>query len=151
MNDSEALKKISDAFSATPRPEHFTDYRHCPECAEHDELLRSRNLETLSLADVGNIGWDPMCFVTDEGFKYWMPALARLALKPETEQGGWYLPQLLPYLDEAKLSYRLAGASQQQRNAVAHFLVHIKDTRPELVGVYGVEEELKLAIARLVN
>lgn len=148
MNDSEALKKISDAFGTTPRPEHFTNYRHDPECAEHDELLRSRNLETLSLADVGNPGWNPICFVTEEGFKYWMPALARLALEPETEQDDWYLPQLLFHLNNrGRSNYHLAAASPQQRNAVMQFLVHIEDTRPAaLLDKYAVKEELKLTI-----
>ena len=148
MNDFEASKKISDAFGEMPRPEHFTNYRHCDECEEHDELLRSHNLETLSLADVENPGWNPICFVTEEGFKYWMPALARLALEPEVgPPNGWYLPQLLFHLNHKGTSNRhLAAASLQQRNAVAQFLIHIEDTRPALVNKYGVEEELKLTI-----
>ena len=159
MNDLEALKKINDAFGATPRPEHFTNYRHCPECAEHDELLRSRNLKTLSLADVGNPGWDPICFVTNEGFKYWMPALAKLALEPETEQYDWYLPQLLFHLNDrgkpnnyrGKSKRYLADASPQQYNAVTQFLIYIEDTRPELVDKYGVKEELKDTIDLWAN
>ena len=54
------------AFLAEPLPDHFTDYTHCCECAEHDELLRARDRETLALEDVGNAGWDPICFVTAE-------------------------------------------------------------------------------------
>ena len=145
MNDLEALKKINDAFGATPRPEHFTDYHHCPECAEHDELLRSRNLETLSRADVGNVGWDSIYSVTYQGFEYWMPALARLVLEPEIEQYDWYLPQLLFHLNDR------GAASPQQYNAVTQFLVHIKDTRPALIDKYDVKEELKNTIDLWAN
>lgn len=56
------------------RPEHFTDRNHCCECADHDDLLRSRNIDSLTIDDLGNPGWDPICFVTDKAFFYYFPA-----------------------------------------------------------------------------
>jgi hypothetical protein len=67
MNDDAILSVVAAAFDECQRPKHFTDYTHCCECAEHDVLLRSRNRGTLTVADVGNPGWDPLCFVTNEG------------------------------------------------------------------------------------
>ena len=63
-SDKTVLTKIIDAFASVAKPEHFTDYNHCEECAEHDELLRSRNRFSLQFADVGNPGWDPLCFTS---------------------------------------------------------------------------------------
>ena len=77
INDDEILSVVTQAFGECHRPEHFTNYTHCCECAEHDDLLRSRDRVTLSIADVGNAGWDPICFVTNEGFQYYLPALVR--------------------------------------------------------------------------
>jgi hypothetical protein len=62
MTDAEVLSALGVAFAGCERPEHFTDFQHCCECAEHDELLRSRDLDTLRVEDVGNPGWDPLCF-----------------------------------------------------------------------------------------
>ena len=72
------LTEAEEIFGSTPRPEHFTNYRHCCECAEHDETLRSATPETLSYESV-RPGWDPLCFVSPQGFQYYFPALVRLA------------------------------------------------------------------------
>jgi hypothetical protein len=64
MADTEALGILDAAFGPCPRPEHFTNDKHCEECAEHDELLRNRDRDTLTVADVGNPSWDPICFIT---------------------------------------------------------------------------------------
>jgi hypothetical protein len=47
------------------------------------------------MAELGNAGWDPICFTTDEGYRYWLPALARLALLP----GDYYVDQFLFHLE----------------------------------------------------
>ncbi|MTW23069.1 hypothetical protein [Allochromatium palmeri] len=92
------LLRIDAAFGTVPRPEHFTNYLHCEECAEHDGLLRARDRQTLSLADVGNPGWDPLCFITPEGLAYYFPTLARLALAEPDTLYGWYADQFLFHL-----------------------------------------------------
>lgn len=65
--DGDILTGIDAAFCGIGRPEHFTNFTHCEECAEHDELLRMRDRETLCLEDVGNPGWDPICFCSSSG------------------------------------------------------------------------------------
>ncbi len=55
-SDAEILEQVKQVFSTAQRPEHFTNYTHCEECAEHDALLRSRDLDTLAIEDVGNVG-----------------------------------------------------------------------------------------------
>jgi len=92
------LSRIDAAFGAVPRPAHFTNHRHCEECADHDGLLRARDRQTLSLADVGNPGWDPLCFITPEGLAYYFPTLARLALAEPDALYGWYADQFLFHL-----------------------------------------------------
>src|SRR5260370_33319542 len=94
-SDAQALEAIQQAFATCPRPRHFTNYTHCPECAEHDEVLRSRDLQTLCIEDVGNPGWDPICFISPEGFAYYVPALMRLALSQPGEPYGWDGQQFL--------------------------------------------------------
>lgn len=37
----------------------------------------ARDLDTLKLEDVGNLGWNPICFITPVGFRYYFPAFAR--------------------------------------------------------------------------
>jgi hypothetical protein len=140
--DSEVLDCIDAAFWSSPRPQHFTDFTHCCECAEHDELLRSRNRESLGIEDVGNPGWDPICFVTAEGFAYYFPSLARLALASPAGPGGWYGPQLLFHLSyQAEDNRRYQGCTPAQRIAVARLLQHLIDSRSTLIDDYRASDD----------
>jgi hypothetical protein len=39
------------------KPEHFTNYRHCCECAEHDATLLAYDVNTIGVEQLGNPGW----------------------------------------------------------------------------------------------
>jgi hypothetical protein len=122
--EAELLLAVQRAFAAVPRPEHFTDYRHCCECAEHDATLRGATPASIGLADLGNPGWDPICFVTVEAFHYYLPALARLALGRGRD---YYLDQLLFHL--CWPPERIARLSAAQRHALRRLLEHVFNTR----------------------
>jgi hypothetical protein len=146
-DDTSVLEKVRAAFAECPRPEHFTNYTHCEECAEHDDLLRSRDQDSLQIADVSSPGWDPLCFVDPIGFGYFFPALARLALAEPDSEYGWYPQQLLFHLTyEGAGNRHLRGFSPDQRRAVAALLQHIAKTRSHLADEWLCTEELMSAI-----
>jgi hypothetical protein len=146
-DDASVLGEVRAAFGACRRPEHFTNYTHCEECAEHDELLRSRDNDTLRIADVGNPGWDPLCYVDPAGFGYFFPGLARLALAEPDPEYGWYPQQLLFHLTyEGAGNRHLRGFSRDQRRAVALLLRQIAETRPRLADEWVCSNDLMFAI-----
>lgn len=142
MTDAEALELVTQAFRSCVRPEHFTNFEHCGECAEHDETLRSREIESLAIEDVGSAGWDPMCFVTPQGFIYYFPALARLALTEPTYKFGWYgnifFGQLI---SNGPRNERYMLCTPEQRSSVAAFIQHIIETRPALIDEHCAPED----------
>ena len=145
-NDAAVLGEVRAAFAQCEPPQHFTDYTHCEECAEHDELLQSRENETLRIADVGNPGWDPLCYVDASGFAYFFPGLARLALADPDPQYGWYTQQLLFQLTYQGVENRhLLGFDADQRRAVAALLRHIVETRSRLSDDWLCSNELRFA------
>jgi len=140
--DEKALTSIDDAFGPVERPEHFTNFDHCCECAEHDELLRSRTRETLNIEDVGNHAWDPICFTSPQGIAYFFPALARLALADPTYAQGWYGDQLLFHLYSGfKENGFYQFCNGRQRVAVAEFLTHLIESRTSLIEEYADTDE----------
>jgi hypothetical protein len=146
-SDTQILETIQQAFTPCPRPPHFTNHLHCSECAEHDEELRSRDVQTLRIEDVGNPGWDPICFVSPEGFAYYVPALARLVLAQPDASYGWYGQQFLFHLGSyGPRSERLRACTPEQRRSVVGLLHHILDTRAELVDSYRCADDLFSAI-----
>jgi len=111
-----------------PKPEHFTNYRHCCECAEHDATLLACDIDSISLQQLGNPGWDPLCFVSSEGFLYYLPALIRITLDTMATPQDRYLDQLLFHLMRNGKDHDLVRAcSLEQCVFVAEFLAYLID------------------------
>ena len=129
-NDEEILRLIDSVFAKCQRPEHFVDFPQGLEGEDHDLLLRSRDKATLSLGDVGNIGFDPLCFINAEGFAYFFPTLARLALIEHSRTHDWYAPQLLRHLIRQGGENRfLLAFTPQQRRVVCRFVEYLVESR----------------------
>lgn len=144
--DPEIIDLVGTAFGTEPRPAHFTDYTHCCECAEHDDLLSARDILSLSLEDVNNAGWDPICFITAEGFRYYLPALVRLALESAAPY-NWYLPQLLFHLiSDGPQNRRVSCCTRPQQQVIVVFLWHVVESRPDLIRAYEIERDMESAL-----
>ncbi|MGC4056029.1 MAG: hypothetical protein QM757_45050 [Paludibaculum sp.] len=141
------LELVNHAFASSARPEHFTNYRHCEECQEHDALLRARNVDNLAVEDVGNAGWDPICFISPEGFTYYLPALARLALADKIGPQGWYGPLFLFHLSSkgGEAAY-VRHLTREQQQAVAAVLSCILEAHWDRVVDHSCENQLQSAI-----
>ncbi|THU05198.1 hypothetical protein E9531_01180 [Lampropedia puyangensis] len=115
---------IDLAFGDIPKPAHFTDHTHCPECADHDQNLRSHQRESIPRDALGCPGYDPITFCSPDGVAYYMPALVRYALAPSHfDDREWYGEQLLYFLGNDSNTVRHFNPQQKQALlAVVHFL-----------------------------
>jgi hypothetical protein len=120
-SEASIVEAIRAAFANTPRPTHFTNASHCEECAEHDSTLLAHTPDTITLEQVGNPGWDPICYVDTQGYHYYMPGLVRLALGRGSE---FYLGQFLSHLSPS----RIEAFNPDQRLAMLAFLEYERDT-----------------------
>ncbi len=146
MDLTEIYERVEWAFSAAPRPEHFTDFKHCEECADHDETLRAFDRDTIGLAQLGNPGWDPMCFVLPGAFQYYFPAMVRLTI--DSQGSDSYLDQFLfhiTYDGEDSRFFRLF--SNPQRKVTLEVLRYIRANMAELIREWDFESDLEEAIA----
>ena len=124
------IKEAEKRF-AVKKPRHFTDYEHCPECADHDETLRNCSIDQIGMQELGNPGWDPMCFCSAEGIEYYYPALVRLSLETATN-GDFYFDQLLFHLEYGGKENRFfRHCSAAQKEFVADFIEHMIATWPD--------------------
>lgn len=119
-------KQQAKLIFKVPKPAHFSDYRHCCECAEHDQTLLLFDVDSIGLAELGNPGWDPLCFSSAEGLIYYLPALIRLTLDTMDNPQESYLDQMLFHLIYDGPGNRLFSAcSKEQREFVAAFLEYL--------------------------
>ncbi len=136
------LDEIAAAF-AVPRPDWFCDASHCCECAEHEAELRRHDLDSLDFAAVGSAAWDPICFIKNpDGFKYFMPALARLACA-----GGddYYLDLFCNQLRPD----RIETFTERQRAAVEALIYQLSEVLGPQIEQYGDYPELEWSLRRL--
>lgn len=124
----EFLHRASEVFSKVQRPEHFTDYQHCCECAEHDNTLAAYSPDTITREALGHAGWDPMTFATDSGFRYYLPGLIRMALIQAGDD--YYVDQFLSQLiRDGPRNSRWCACTTEQRTVVRDALLLLLEQR----------------------
>jgi hypothetical protein len=133
------LHHIDQAFGMAPRPQHFTKFDHCEECAEHDRMLRSRTVKTITRTDLGTLGWDPINFTTDQGWAYYFPALARFAVMPPIwRDRGHYAIFLANDLSHRRFDF----CARDRRHAVAGLIEWIATNEEQLSGGHSLSHGL---------
>jgi len=124
MSKQELTRRTEMLFGHETRPEHFTNHRHCCECAEHDATLQAHTPQTITLAELGSPAWDPVCFMTDVAFRYYFPALVRLVLDGTGDT--YYADQFLFHLAyDGQRNRRWQAFSPDQRALVVDVLEYL--------------------------
>jgi hypothetical protein len=88
------LEDARKIFAIT-RPEDFGDFDHRQECAEYNQILKSKDLDNISSGDLEP--HSPMYFCSDVGKKLYIPALIRICLENSGEH--FYFSDLLDILE----------------------------------------------------
>lgn len=142
-----AIDDVDTAFGAVEKPEHFCNFLHCEECEDHDLLLRKRDRTSITVEDVGNPCWDPIDFISPQGMAYYMPALARLALRKPTPEHGWYGERLIFHLTYGGASNAFLNfCDPMQRNAIVALLTEMLSFGRNLQERLSDPEEVAQAI-----
>lgn len=122
------MKRQAGVIFKVSKPEHFTNHRHCCECAEHHETLLAHNVDSISISELGKPGWDPLCFSSAEGILYYMPAMIRLTLDTINTMEEMYLEQLLFHLTyKADENRVLKACGEEQRKFIARFFDYLNE------------------------
>ena len=142
-SDSEALADVDAVFGPVPRPPKFTDHPYCSECEDHDETLQAHTRESLTANEIGSPAWCPITMITPDAFRYWMPALARLALEPEDPTWGWTGELLIQshLRRNGPRNDRWEACSPEERACIARFIEHLIYTRGEIIERYDMQHE----------
>ena len=114
----------SKALFTIQKPEHFTNFSHCEECEEHDQTLIHSSIDEIGMAELGNPGWDPICFCSVKGKIYYMPSFIRLSI--ETMSDDFYFSQFLFHLEyDGKDNALFHVCNPSQRQFIASFVEYV--------------------------
>lgn len=149
MTATQIVGEAYRAFATFKRPEHFTDHTQSPEAAEHDQTMRSRPLSAIGVVELGNPGWSPIPFLTEEAYGYVMPRLIELAVSSSVERPGEsfvfaYLLALTPAPEHRKLD----DFTREQTAVVLESLHYMRDHMASIVEWQCCEDDLAEAITR---
>jgi len=136
MTKDETMAEVRDAFCDRPRPGTFIRGTcSCDECLEHEETMQSFTPDNMSLDKLGNPGWDPICFASEEAFAYLMPGLVSLVLEHPDD----YVQQFLFHLEDAD---RIAAFTRKQAQVLVRVLDHLTLECAEALDINRVVDEL---------
>ena len=139
------IEEATEVFGKVPRPEHFTNHSHCCECAEHDEVLQKFTPDTINREALGHAGWDPMTFATETGFRYYLPALIRMALTKKDDE--YYIDQFLSQvIRDGPRNSRWLACTREERAIVLEALHALLEERTEEVDNWLDADRLMQAI-----
>lgn len=142
MQPESAIAAVKEIFRPVPRPGEFIwGTCYCEECVEHNETLAAHTPDTITLAQLGNAGWDPLCFANHQAFRYYLPALIRLSFGPD---GYW--SQLLFHLN---CDGRIEALEKQEAQVVLDILWLLADLYGEEIEQYGDADSLLDGLRRL--
>lgn len=142
MNNKEL---ISEALLLFPdiRPDHFTDPGHCEDCRDHDITLLEYTRENIPFYLLGNPGWDTLCFVNEAGFKYFFPAMVRLAIHGTGEE--YYIGQFFSHVTE---NLHCSSFNKQQSMFVIKVLEYLVEHNTEEIAINSDTDDILNAIER---
>lgn len=148
MDLNEIIRDLYQAFKDCDRPDHFTNYDHCPECKDHDETMRNANLESLNSEHLGSPGYNPFNFLTIEGFSHYMPKLMELAITGvKSKHGDLFLSDFLFYLAPDKDYDRFKNYNLEKISSILNALEYANiQFRLELETTLD-DEDMDLAIS----
>lgn len=136
MQDDRLLAQVITVFGPLPRPAMFIRGTcRCEECLEHEGTLQALVREQPSLEQLGNAGWDPICFASDAAFAYLTPALVRLVLQATEDYVGQFLFHF-------SLPERLDALDRPQLAAVLAVLDHLALSRANAIDHHGATDDL---------
>lgn len=141
------IQKALEIGAEIQRPEHFTDHKHCCECQDHDDELQPYTPANIPRSALGNMGWDPITFCTDDGFRYFLPGMIRIVLTEPGEDS--YIEQFLwhlNYVGEGRDWHHVC--TEEERAVVGEALRWLLEYRSDEIEMECASNDLLSALER---
>jgi hypothetical protein len=143
MDKDTVIRDVNQIFGHIPRPKiMLRDPNHCEECMEHEAVMQAVTRESISLTEIGNPGWDPICYISDETFVYFMPAFVRLVLEDD------YLFQFFFHLGHTR---RLDAFTLDQRRVAAQVISYIGENMTDALTENFLTDDFNRLVDKLAD
>lgn len=147
MNREEIIAQAYKAFGEFDKPIHSTNYQHCEECNEYDELLRDVKRANLSVEQIGTVCWGPVAFLLPEAMAYYMPRFIELAVEnADNKENDPYIVQFINQIGLNRNRESFSLFREIHVSLVFQALTYINENYREIVEYECWEDELDKSI-----
>ncbi|WP_040333629.1 hypothetical protein [Candidatus Magnetobacterium casense] len=147
MDKYTLINRAYELFSDFDEPLKYTIHYNCPECDDHEAVLRGLDRETLSGSDFGTAVYTPLWNMTAEAIAYFLPRIIELALNNETDADN--TPILIRFINlsaDGPKADRFELLSDEQVACISDVLLYIKSHHRDIVECECWSDELNSAI-----
>ena len=110
-------------------------------------MMLSATLETLNSEHLGNIGYAPFSFLTEQGFAHYMPRIIELAITGAgNKHGDPFLIDIIFNLYPSGDFNRFKSYSDSQCKAILNALLYARDKYDSLLKETFYDDDIDIAI-----
>ncbi len=146
MRKEELIEKAYSAFSGFIKPEQCTNYLDL-EDAEFNPMLLSATRRSLTIEQVGTVGWGPIPSMNPEALAYFMPRLIELAVSEAIDRDGdaFYCLFINAFHNDSDSErFRLFGTDQ--KSVMADAFEFLFQNYQEKLEIEGWSDEAQQAV-----
>ena len=142
------IDSLYQAFSAFPKPDRCMMHdESCPECIDHEQTLKMVDVRTLSISDIGPMGYSPISNLNPAALAYFLPRLMEFVLKNLKDcDGEPFMTRFISLIMAGPHQARFELLGQVHQGLILEVLTYIKTNHGETVEWEGWSSELDQAI-----
>jgi hypothetical protein len=150
MTSEKLIWKAYKDFSIFKKPARCV--RHdddCPECRDHERLLKTIARENFSLEAIGTVAWSPVPNLNPEAMAYFLPKLIEFAVSNSHDrEGDPFIIQFILYLTSGPGDEQFKLLGDPHVKTILDSLLYIQENYSQTVEIEGYHEELDAAISQ---
>lgn len=150
MKQGEIIKKAYDLFGSFEKPLLFTLHGkddNDPECRDHDENLRDTTCQTLTISQIGPVGYSPVPNFTSQAMAYFLPRLIEFAVRNESDSDGDpYIIRFINSMLGGPDSKQFELLNNEQREIVHKTLLYAKRKYFKVIENECWDDDLNIAL-----
>lgn len=155
MKQEEIIKKAYDLFGSFKRPFLLTLLSkddNDPECMDHDEALKDTTCQTLTISQIGPVGYSPVPNFTSQAMAYFLPRLIEFAIRNVSDSDGEpYIIRFINSMLGGPDSKQFELLNNEQREIVHKTLLYAKQKYLNVIENDCWDNDLEIALKKWSN
>ena len=152
MKRDEIIKKAYELFGSFEKPVLLTCSNESdtdPESKDHDNSLKHTTCKTLSISQLGSVGYSPVPNFNSQAMAYFLPRLIEFAVQNVSDiDNDPYAIRFINSMLGGPHDKQFKLLNSEQRQIVYQALMHVKNNFYGIIETECWEDDLEVALAK---